>query len=129
MDQDAYQYDNDESYRAPNNAANHPVNNAMQGNPAMLPDHRQLKALAEKYQNHYVTGHLKDGRIIEGIILGADHEAVTLLIVEKNALPRDDDSRQFGRFPGFFRFTPFRFPFPFFAPPFFSPFIFPFFWI
>lgn len=129
MEQNAGQYDNDGLYRAPNNTANNPVNYPMQENTAMSQDNRRLKALAEKYQNHYVTGHLKDGRVIEGIILGADHESVTLLVVEKDPMPRDDDSRQFGRFPGFFRFTPFRFPFPFFGSPFFTPFIFPFFWI
>jgi hypothetical protein len=129
MEQDISQYGNNELYRASNHAVNHPVSHAMQGNSAMIQDHRQLKALADKYRNHYVTGHLEDGRIIEGIILGADQEAVTLLVVDKNAMPGDDDSRQFGRFPGFFRFAPYRFPFPFFAPPFFSPFIFPFFWI
>jgi Formyltetrahydrofolate hydrolase len=125
MAQDAGQYYDYDQRNLPNNPTNYP----MQENTAMTKENKHLKELGEKYLNHYVTGHLKDGRIIEGIILGVDHESVTILVVEKSTMSRDDDSRQFGRFPGFFRFTPFRFPFPFFGSPFFTPFIFPFFWI
>ncbi|WP_174845443.1 hypothetical protein [Sporolactobacillus shoreae] len=92
-------------------------------------DHKKIKQLCEKHINHYVIGHLNDGRIIEGIILNVDNESVTMLVAERDEHAREDDSRQFGRFPGFFRFSPFRVPFPFFRPPFFSPFFFPFFWI
>lgn len=106
-----------------------PNNYPMEENPSHHHDHRQIKELCEKHINYYVMGHLKDGRIIEGIILNVDNESVTMLVVEKDEKTREGESRQFGRFPGFFRFSPFRVPFPFFRFPFFTPFLFPFFWI
>ncbi|MDD9147723.1 MULTISPECIES: hypothetical protein [unclassified Sporolactobacillus] len=92
-------------------------------------DHKQIKDLCEKHINYYVMGHLKDGRVIEGIILSVDHEAVTILVAEKDNHKREEeDTRQFGRFPGFARFSPFRVPFPLFGFPFITPFWFPF-WV
>ncbi|WP_193437426.1 hypothetical protein [Sporolactobacillus pectinivorans] len=110
----------------PSNLTN---NYPMAENPGHHHDYKKIKGLCQKHLNHYVIGHLTDGRIIEGIILSVDDESVTMLIVEKDQHAREDDSRQFGRFPGFFRFSPFRVPFSFFGPPFFSPFFSPFFWI
>jgi hypothetical protein len=92
-------------------------------------DNNQMKKMSENYLHHYVTGHMTDGRVIEGIIVDVDDEAVTILVAEKDDHTREEDSRQFGRVPGFFRFRPFRFPFRFFRRPFITPFIFPFFWI
>jgi hypothetical protein len=120
MDQEVGQF-----YDYRNVSNNYPI----QGSSNVNPDNEQIKEASEKYLNHYVTGHLTDGRVIEGIILNVDNESVTILVVEKDETPREDDSRQMGRFPGFFRFRPFRFPFRFFRRPFFTPFIFPFFWI
>lgn len=105
---------------------NTPNNYSMEG--TQQHDHRKIKELAKEHMHHYVIGHLNDGTILEGIIVDVDDEAITILTVDKDALKRaDDDSRQFGRFPGYFGFRPYRFPFPYFRPPFFSPFIFPFF--
>lgn len=120
MDQNANQY---YDYR------NVPNNYPMQGSSNMSSDNKEIKEISEKYLHHYVIGHLTDGRVIEGVILDVDNDSVTILVVERDETQREDDSRQMGRFPGFFRFTPFRFPFRFFRRPFFFPFIFPFFWI
>ncbi|GGL41492.1 hypothetical protein [Sporolactobacillus putidus] len=111
--------------------SNYPTNYPMEENPSHYHhhDHKQIKDLCEKHINYYVMGHLKDGRVIEGIILSVDHESVTILVVEKDDHIREGDTRQFGRFPGFFRFSPFRVPFPFFRFPFITPFLFPFFFI
>ncbi|MFX3616930.1 MAG: hypothetical protein ACE3JK_05355, partial [Sporolactobacillus sp.] len=67
------------------------------------PDNMQIKELCKRHMNHYVMGHLHDGTILEGIIVDVDDEAVTILVVDKDAMNRsDEENRQFGRPPGFF---------------------------
>lgn len=108
-----------------------PVSQGMVNNHMVManqqPTDHQIKELCKEHLNRYVMGHLKNGTIIEGIIVDVDDESVTLLVVDKDA--STDGSRQFGRMPGFFGFRPHRFPFGFFRFPFITPFIFPFFFI
>ncbi|MFT8872278.1 MAG: hypothetical protein ABF868_08285 [Sporolactobacillus sp.] len=96
------------------------------GAAALPAPQESIQKLANRYMNQYVMAHSSDGTIVEGIIVETSDQGVTMLVANTKLA---ESSRQFGRAPGYFRFAPYRFPWPFFRPPFFTPFIFPAFWI